>query len=218
MPSDATTGTNHARPKLPSSHSRMPARIEPWLLATASKPRSPTSRSRTPPISLTWRCVSRGCIRRCERVERLRAEDERRAPCEEERELRAVVRGMLRYRGPVPIDSTPHLRAALDIPSRAILSRWRSIHSPRPRRDIERWSRTGARAICSRERSGSRCAISPCSTARDIAGCWDRRTESGTAASMNGGCRLILLAGSSALTAGTTIWAATATAWNAENV
>ena len=209
----------------------MPARIEPWLLATASKPRSPTSRSRTPPISLTWRCVSRGCIRRCERVERLRAEDERRAPCEEGRELRAVVRGMLRYRGPVPMNSTPHLfaprnltiprgpqdRAAFGIPSRAILSRWRSIHSPKPRRDIERWSRTDARAICSRERSGSRCAISPCSTARDIAGCWDRRTESGTAASMSGGCRLILRAGSSALTAGITIWAGTATAWSVES-
>ena len=138
---------------------------------------------------------------------------------------------MLRYRGPVPMDSTPHLfaprnltiprgpqdRAAFGILSRAILSPWRSTHSPRPRRDIERWSRRGARAVCSLVRSGSRFAISQCSTARAIAGCWDRRTESGTAASMNGGCRLIPLAGSYAPTAGITISAATATAWNAEN-
>src|SRR5207244_12761217 len=88
---------------------------------------------------------------------------------------------------------------------------------PEPRRDVDRGSRRDARVICSRERSGSRCAISPCSTARDIAGCWDPKTESGTAASMSGGCRLILRAGSSALTAGITIWAGTATAWSAES-
>ena len=138
---------------------------------------------------------------------------------------------MLRYRGPVPVDSTPHLfvprnltiprgpqdRAAFGILSRAILSPWRSTHSPRPRRDIEPWSRRGAPAVCSLARSGSRFAISQCSMARAIAGCWDRRTESGTGASMNGGCRLIPRDGWYALTAGITIWAATAIASNAEN-
>src|SRR5712692_3297538 len=104
----AATGTNHALPKLATSHSCSPARIEPAWLATARALSSPTRISRTPAISRTWRCVRCGRLDRLEREVRERDEEARRAPFACDREPRELVRRMLVCSAmPGSADSTP---------------------------------------------------------------------------------------------------------------
>ena len=52
-PKASASGTNHECPKLPSSQEWMPSRIEPGLLAAASRPSRPTRISSTAVISRT---------------------------------------------------------------------------------------------------------------------------------------------------------------------
>src|SRR6202521_4109353 len=85
---------NHDRPNAPSSPERMPARIDPVLLAMARMPKRAARIRRTPAISRTCRCVRRGRLGRLERVVRERDDAARRAPFGECRGLRVVVRRM----------------------------------------------------------------------------------------------------------------------------
>src|SRR5690348_3088463 len=186
----AITGTNHAVPNDVYIHSLIAPRISPAWLKIASRPSSAASIRRTPMISRACRVLSRGRVARLLRLER--EEEARRPP--DRAELRDVVRRMLRA-----LEPSGFYAIHLD-------TQWPSIHSTRQRSDTGSWWRSDASATCRHARSVSRCATSPCSTAKAGGGCWGRRTESGTAARTSDGCRLIHRAASSARRAGTTTW------------
>ena len=102
-------------------------------------------------------------------------------------------------------------------PSRAILSAWLSIRSPRPRSDIASSWRSAGRAGWCHARSGLRSAISRSSTAKDAAGCLVLKMGSGTAGRASDGSRRTHPAGSSALRVDTTTSDGTASASSAAN-
>src|SRR3982074_2513483 len=143
----ATTGTNHARPKLATIHSCSPARIDPAWLATARSASRPARISNTPTISRTWRCVRCGRLDRLERADLDREDEARRAPVACEREPRELVRRMLvcRRTGLRGFYTRPFGRPSTRRPPGLdILLAWRSTPLRMPRPAIASWSRSAA--------------------------------------------------------------------------